>query len=121
MGEVKRGNINMQNVVKEFAEQSQVYRTSRKHSKRSSVRDINSILAPASFRSNSTSEKENNSKENNTDSHKVVQIEEGVDKKMKKKGRSFEEGMEGDVAVGAITVEKAISVLKEENDILKQE
>merc|ERR1712008_170601 len=105
--EVKRGNINMQTVVKEFAAQSQVYRSSRKKSRSSSIMDINSILAPISFRRNSANEKENSKKENHDDSHQVVQIEEGVDKKMKKKGRSsieedltdinssFEEGMEG--------------------------
>merc|ERR1711982_292435 len=131
--EVKRGNINMQTVVKEFAAQSQVYQSSRKKSRSSSIMDINSILAPISFRRDSANEKENSKKENNDDSHQVVQIEEGANKKMKKKGRSsreedltdinssFEEGMEGDVAIGAITVENAISVLKVENDILKNE
>lgn len=127
--EVKRGNINMQTVVKEFAAQSQVYQSSKKKSRSSSIMNINSILA----RGNSDNKKENSSKENNDNSRQVVQIEEGVDKKINKKGRSsvqedledinssFEEGMEGDVAIGAITVENAISVLKVENDILKNE
>merc|ERR1711982_288682 len=126
--EVKRGNINMQTVVKEFAAQSQVYQSSKKKSRSSSIMNINSILA----RGNSDNKKENSSKENNDDSRQVVQIEEGVDKKINTKGRSsvqdledinssFEEGMEGDVAIGAITVENAISVLKVENDILKNE
>ena len=130
--EVTRGNIDMQNVVKEFAHQSEVYRSSRLKS-RNSIRDISSILdfSPDSFRSDST--KGSHPKENN-DSHKAIQIKESENKKPKPRGeRSYveeviskinscaEEGIEGDYAIRSVTIENAMSILKEENEILKKE